>query len=345
MVSYVVAHGWYDSNQPQVVVPQGMTLSFLADVDLAAVHHIQVAQLIAGGVAAATTYQAGEPLPNYQFSQFEDEFVARLYALNLHGLDLWIVGPVAAFALCTDVGGACTANAHVCTDGLLGIAQKQQVTHLHFLSCRVDDAPGHGAWGSDVNLHDGAADTGTWDRDLIAWTTGFMALDFAAQRSAWESLEYEDQAVRTADVEVADWSKVYEAVKAFEAGEATFVPYFASMSGAMKERLLREHPDVAASVRANLGPETLAQYSQYAGWFLDQPYDYQTEEWDGLEPEVRQTLLLDARVGDWAQAHSSRMYVPYMSGDQFRSYCANLTAGARDLLLADPDAQAKFVAP
>jgi hypothetical protein len=37
--------------------------------------------------------------------------------------------------------------------------------------------------------------------------------------------------------------------------------------------------------------------------------------------------------------------VPYMSGDQFRSYCANLTAGARDLLLADPDAQAKFVAP
>ncbi|MGH9117009.1 MAG: putative adhesin [Acidimicrobiales bacterium] len=343
MTSYVVAHGWYESDKPEVVVPENMKLSFLADVDLAGLHHIQAAQMIVGGVASATTYEAGKPLPNYEFSPFEDDKVARLYGLNLHDLDLWVIGPVQAFALCTGVAGDCTEDVHVCEDGLLGIAQRQNVNHLHFLTCRVDNIEGHDEWKGDTNLHDGEGGSDpTWNDELLAWTTWFTTLDFDAQRSAWESLEYEDKLARTADAEVEEWSQVYEAVKAHDAGEATFMPYLASLSGPVKERLLREHPEIAATVRASVGPETIAEYTQYADWFLTLPFDEQEPEWQRLEPEVRQTMMLEARMGDWAQAYNGRGLMGFYTPDQFREFCAKLTPGARALLLDDPDARALY---
>lgn len=338
LVTYVVAHGWYESGEPDVVVPRGMTLSFLADVDLNAVHHIQVAQLLVGGVSAATTYHGDDPLPNYRFSQFEDDKVARLLALNLHDLDLWVVGPVPAFSLCADPGGACSADAHGC-EGLLGLAQRQGIDHLHFLTCRVDNAPGHEPWAADYELHEDASGSDpTWHDELVGWTTSFAALDFDAQRTVWESLEYEDQVVRTADAEVAEWAEIFEAVKAHEAGEATFLPYLASLSGTVRERLLREHPEIADTVRASLGPETIAECAAYAQWFLSLPFDQQTLEWDQQEPAVRETLLLDPGVGDWALARSARDYLDYFSPEQFRAYCQKLPVGARTELLADPRA-------
>ncbi len=343
MVSYVIAHGWYVSGEPEITVPEGLTLSFLADVDLAGLHHVQVAQVIAGGVAAATTYKAGDPLPNYQFSIFEDDMVARLMQLNVHDLDLWIIGPVEASALCTDVGGACTQDRHVCEGGLLTIAQEKKVDHLHFLSCRVDNAEGHGPWEGDVNLHDGlGGKDSSYNDELLAFTVSFVTQDFATQRAIWESLDYQKKVERTADKEIEEWAQVYEAVRAFEAGEATFVPYLASLSGPVKERLFREHPDIAASVRTSLGPETISQYAQYADGFLAMAPADQAAAWGGLDAAVRETLLLDPRMGDWASANAARGYLPYLSPAQFRGVCAKLTPGALALVLADPDAAAKY---
>src|SRR5690348_11120305 len=115
MTAYVLGHGWYDSSKPQTPVPAGMTVTFLAEQDMSGLQHVQLAQLLIGGVSAAASYSEGDLIPNYEFKPLDDEWIARLYQLNVQNLDLWLIGPdVPAFALCT--GGKDDDGEDVCAD-------------------------------------------------------------------------------------------------------------------------------------------------------------------------------------------------------------------------------------
>lgn len=338
MVAYVLGHGWHDSGAPPLVVPAGMTISFLADFDLSGMQHIQAAQLFVGGVAAAQTYQAGDQLPNYEFAPLSDDWVARMHGLNIHDLDLWMIGPeVPAFALCTGTDGLCSADAHACVDGLLGLAQQNGQDHLHIMSCRVDVAQAPHTWGADDALHDdaGGADT-TFHTELIAWTSWFLTLGFAEQRATWTALSYEEQLQRTTDGELGQWAEVYEAVLQYEAHGAApeFHAYYDSLDGAVRERILRDHPDVAAAVRARPDKQVPPAYLEIIEQFLLTSPDDQDTYWRDLDPGMRELFVMDTRMNDWAQAYAARDYLSLgITDDTFRGYCAKLSDGAVDLLL------------
>lgn len=345
MVAYVLGHGWHHSGAGQLVVPDGMTITFMADFDMSGVQHVQAAQLMIGGIAAADTYQGGDPLPNYEFSSLSDDWVARMIGLNLHDLDLWFIGPdVPAFAMCTGTDGLCSADAHACVDGLLGIAQQRGATHLHLLSCRVDIAQPPANRGVDVSLHDGqgGADS-TFDSELIAWTSWFLTLDYANQSATWEALSYEEKLQRTTDGELAQWSEVHEAAKAFQASGATaeFNAYYDSLDGAVRERLLRDHSAVAAAVRARPDKQVPDAYKEIIEQFLATSPPDQDTYWRDLETGMRELFIMDTRMNDWAQAYAAREYLDLgVSAETFRGYCANLTDGAVDLLLQYDQAKA-----
>ncbi len=343
MVVYVMGHGWHDSSQPSVQVPPGLTVSFLADFDLAAVEHMQYAQLVVGSVAAAQAYQAGDPIPNYQFSPLDDAWIARATQLNVHDLALWFIGPeFPVTALCTGTGPDCATGQHTPGCGLFGWAQALGVDHLHMLSCRVDTQTPPPR-PDDRVLHLASGDDPSFDRELFDWTSRFITLDFAAQRREWEALPYQQQVYLTGDAEVRDWSEVYQARLEYErcgGDPAAFAEYYRPLDAAIKERLLREFPEMAATVLA-AGPALSAQEWQDAETFLAMPPGQQQDDhWRGLPAAERERMLGMPEVNDWAQALAAREYLGYgITHEVFRGYCAKLRPGALAVLTRYPAAE------
>jgi len=209
VVAYVFGHGWHDSGKPRIRVPDGVTLSFMADFDLSGVQHIQLSQLLVGSPGAAQTYLAPDEVPNYEFEKLSDDWIARLTQLNVHSLDLWLIGSdCPAFSLCTAPDSAsCSTGQHDCQDGLFGIARARGVSELHLMSCRVDITVPPDQRQSDANMYDldGRPDPAV-HQELFNWTSWYMTLSYADQCAAWNAMPYEQQAYCTSDDEISQWA-------------------------------------------------------------------------------------------------------------------------------------------
>ncbi len=348
MVAYVLGHGWHDSGQPRIRVPDGMTLSFMADFDLSGIQHVQLAQLLVGSPGAAQAYMASDEIPNYEFEQLSDDWIARLIQLNVHSLDLWIIGPdCPSFALCTAPDSlSCSAGQHDCQDGLLGIARAKGVSELHLMSCRVDIAvPAH-LRQSDTNLYDldGKADP-TVHKELFEWTSWFMTLSYADQCAAWNSMPYEQQAYCTSDGEISQWAAAHHAEQLFSSGGDTveFRAYYDRLDPDVKERVLRDFPNILAAVSNRPDRTIPAEYVDTINTFLNLPLDQQDQYWRDLHAAYREVFLTDLRVNDWAQAQAAREYLDLgATPATFKGYCAKLSVGANQLLRGYPSTASYF---
>lgn len=348
MVAYVLGHGWHDSGKPRIHVPDGMTLSFMADFDLSGVQHVQLAQLLVGSPGAAQTHMAPDEIPNYEFEQLSDEWIARLIQLNVHNLDLWIIGPdCPAFALCTAPDSAsCSTGQHDCQDGLLGIARANGVSELHLMSCRVDVAVPPALRQSDTNLYDldGKPDP-TVQQELFEWTSWFMTLSYADQCAAWNSMPYEQQAYCTSDGEISQWAAAHHAEQLFgsEGDTAEFRAHYDRLDPEVKERLLRDFPNILAAVSNRPDRTIPAEYVDTINTFLNLPLDQQDQYWKDLHSAYREIFLTDPRVNDWAQAQAAREYLDLgATPATFKGYCAKLSAGANQLLRGYPHTASFF---
>ena len=319
MVAYVMAHGSY-KDDVEVVVPEGLTISFMASAELAGLEHIQYAQLIVGGVAAADTFVAPTPIPNYHFEALDAAWIKRAGEVNIHGLDLRFAGTAPLTALCTATGHGPADHTPEC--GLLGMALDEGLDHLHFMTCRVDTRK-PGPRQGDRNLYlDGVADP-SWDRELRDWTAWFIGLDFTEQVRAWE--EYADQRLQLiGDTELQDFELAYQAWQVFNQNGATqpFLVHFDGLAPHIQERLLREVPEITAALfDGRLPPEAYADAER----FLTLPPDDQDAEWRGKPLNQRDHFFAIKETNDWTQAFMAREYLSYgITEDTFRRYCAKL---------------------
>lgn len=342
MVAYVLGHSWHDSGKPTIRVPDGMTLSFMADFDLSGVSHVQLAQLLVGSPGAAQTYMAPDEIPNYEFEKLSDEWIARLIQLNVHSLDLWIIGPdCPAFALCTAPDSdSCRNGQHDCQDGLLGIARARGVNELHLMSCRVDIAVPADQRKADTNLYDleGRADP-TFQQELFDWISWFMTLSYADQCATWNSMPYEQQVYCADDGEISQWAAAHHAEQLFrsEGDTAEFRAYYDRLDPVVKERLLRDFPDILVAVSNRADRTIPAEYVDTVNMFLNLPVDQQDQYWKDLHSAYREIFLTDPRVNNWAQAYAAREYLDLgVSPAVFKGYCAKLSTGANQLLRGYP---------
>lgn len=348
MVAYVLGHSWHDSGNRRIRVPDGMTLSFMAAFDMSSLQHVQLSQLLVGSPGAAETYRAPDEIPNYEFSMLPDDWIGRLIQLNVHGLDLWIIGPdCEAFALCTSPDrDPCSTGQHDCQDGLLGIARAKGVTELHLMDCRVDVAVPRDQWRADDNLYDleGNPDP-TVQQELFEWTSWFMTLSYADQCAEWNKLPYEQQAYCTSDDEIAWWAASHHAEQLFRSVGDTkeFRDYYDRLDAVVKERLLRDFPNIAAAVSNRPDRAVPPDYIGIINTFLNDPLAQQDQYWKNLDAVYREVFLTDPRVNDWAQAYEAREYLRLgVSPATFKGYCAKLSAGANQLLRGYPSTAPYF---
>jgi hypothetical protein len=349
MVAYVLGHGWHDSGKSRIRVPDGMTFSFMADFDLSGLAHVQLAQLLVGSPGAAQTYRPPDEFPNYEFEQFSDDLIARLIQLNTHSLDLWIIGPdCPAFALCSAPDSpSCSSGQHDCEDGLLGIARAKGVSELHLMCCRVDVAVEAWLRRADTNLPDleGNADP-TVHQELFEWTSWFISLGYADQCAAWNAMPYEQQAYCTSDNEISQWAAAHQAEQLFGSGGDTveFRAYYDRLDAVVKERLLRDFPNILAAVSNRLDRTVPAEYVDTINTFIYMSLDQQDEYWKELHSAYREIFLTDPRVNDWAQAQAAREYLDLgATPATFKGYCAKLSVGANQLLRSYPGTASYFV--
>jgi hypothetical protein len=174
----------------------------------------------------------------------------------------------------------------------------------------------------------------------VSWTKWFLTLSYEDQAATWEALGYEEKVYRTTDTEIAEWAEVHEARrKCASAGPDEFVAYYESLQPAIRERVLREAPEVVTALRAiKPMPET---YRETRDWFLTAPRDVQDAYWrDTLAAEEREQFLMDPRVNDWAQAYAARQYLQLAGAPTFKGYCQTLSDGAVALLYGYDDTRA-----
>jgi hypothetical protein len=92
--AFILSHGERDPGEGDTFVPEGKSISFYSEYDENTLRSIGLAAVNAGDIKPAETFEAGEPLPNYTLSQFEDSAIAQHLAMesSATGGKLYFVG-------------------------------------------------------------------------------------------------------------------------------------------------------------------------------------------------------------------------------------------------------------
>lgn len=153
-LAFAYGHGAYNANSRTTVVPQGMTLHFVAHFDEYALTTNTLTVIAQGGSAGSVQrYEAGETVPNYNVYPPQSDLHAALPVLaNVRDFPLYLIGDrewdlgAPMSALCTDPDICETyvlQGRHAC-DGLL--ATLGHVRNLYVLTCRarsdIPETPG-----------------------------------------------------------------------------------------------------------------------------------------------------------------------------------------------------------
>jgi hypothetical protein len=103
--AFILSHGSRVPGNGTTFVPEGKSISFYSEYDQNTLRSIGLAALNAGDIEPVDTFKAGDPIPNYRLSQFEDSAIAQHLAAESSATNakLYFVGQQlpSPTALCT----------------------------------------------------------------------------------------------------------------------------------------------------------------------------------------------------------------------------------------------------
>ncbi|MGH9247555.1 MAG: putative adhesin [Acidimicrobiales bacterium] len=273
MDAFVLGHGGLDAATANTFVPTGMRVSFYSKLNENMLFSNGFAALATGGAGSVQTYNAGQPVPNYEMEKLEDERVASYMQIDPGGVPLFFVGgqhlASPKIKLCAGTATTCKAGSHGC-QGLLGLLQQAGYTDWGYLACRgIDDTSkdsrGLGAGGADTMAAD----------DVDAFETyfkGVLARDPAEAARVWDGLPPKSQATL---VSSTYFFSTYNATRGARhvletEGSFTFKKYVATLLD-YQQKAIKEDP--------------------YLGQFLTGPtYSWDAIDWNWVQGANEQIL-------------------------------------------------------
>ncbi len=137
--AFILSHGARVSDYPETFVPQGKTISFYSEYDQNTLRSIGLAALNAGDVQPTQTYTAGQTIPNYLLSRFEDEAIAQHLASHSSATNaaLYFAGMElpSPTVLCT-TPKVCVTTKPLHAPGCQGAFSKIAEAEIFSVSCR-----------------------------------------------------------------------------------------------------------------------------------------------------------------------------------------------------------------
>jgi hypothetical protein len=139
--AFLLCHGSRVDGRDYTFVPEGRTISFYSEFDENTLRSTGLAALNAGDITPNETYEAGDPIPNYSLSRFNDSEMAQHLAVESSLTDgtLYFLGqdPFTSerSALCT-TPQACAATAPHHAQGCRGVFNLITEEDIYSVSCR-----------------------------------------------------------------------------------------------------------------------------------------------------------------------------------------------------------------
>ncbi|MFD4639000.1 putative adhesin [Lentzea sp. NPDC058436] len=334
MVGVVIGHGSFDGTET-VVVPAGLTLHFFTEegTGLAIVNLLEL--LRAGNPRIPMGFaKPGTVVPNYRYDPFAPHERRAITALNENPAPTIVVGSPETpntLRLCADVRSCPKDGPHTC-DGVFGRAARAKWNYLMIFSCRIDTRQNL-APTLDLMAPQGRRDRSA-HQALVDWVQTFVGLDAARQDALWAGLSPNERLRLVAsDEEVREWDDC-RAVRETITASPDPAKVAAAASVAVRTRLIRDHPEHRAAVRAGLRSDPADARAVKA--FLPLSFDDRVDVWEALSEEARLRWMADQEVTHWAAGFNACFLFRYgLRGDHLLGLLRKLEPGSLAVVMTE----------